>query len=412
MQVLTHEQQHLKRLDPLWKLLGTGILALHWFNPLCHVAFWLFGRDMEISCDEAALKASDRRAYAAALVTVAAKERLAGPLSFGETAVKSRVKNILRWKPVKSWIAALAALLCLVLFVACVSDGRKGIPADGKYMIANGQTGEDYDIGGLARIEDGRLYYRSTAFDLRSKHWQQPPYDEQTWNVMLENLDGAAPADLEDCDYMELFVLTKDSMDEYKRDVYRDPLERPLEVNLGTSVSTLFLLRQGSALFLGEYYEYDPNDTGPLAMKMLRCDRLVMPGSALDPTVETFAWLDDRMDQLLSGADDAEEAKAVDPELYKSVLHHRHIMEYLCHVMMTEGLDGDKGQLAGLLFEDVLVRRFEEPVIPRGSMTHGEYLEAYMAWCLENYSVEQLYNIKNASSPMLAHLTQYYDYGQ
>ncbi|MDY3224655.1 MAG: M56 family metallopeptidase, partial [Candidatus Faecousia sp.] len=51
--IVAHERQHIRRGDPLWKLLGYAALCLHWFNPLVWVAFVLAGKDMEMSCDEA-----------------------------------------------------------------------------------------------------------------------------------------------------------------------------------------------------------------------------------------------------------------------------------------------------------------------------------------------------------------------
>jgi len=53
--ILAHERYHLKRLDHIVKPLSFGILALHWFNPLCWIAFNRMSLDMELSCDEAVL---------------------------------------------------------------------------------------------------------------------------------------------------------------------------------------------------------------------------------------------------------------------------------------------------------------------------------------------------------------------
>jgi len=54
--VLLHERTHLRRLDPWWKLLGFGILAVYWWNPAVWLCHFLFCRDMEMSCDEAVLR--------------------------------------------------------------------------------------------------------------------------------------------------------------------------------------------------------------------------------------------------------------------------------------------------------------------------------------------------------------------
>ena len=54
--ILAHEEHHIRRGDPVWKLLGYAALCLHWFNPLVWLAFCLAGKDMEMSCDEAVIK--------------------------------------------------------------------------------------------------------------------------------------------------------------------------------------------------------------------------------------------------------------------------------------------------------------------------------------------------------------------
>ena len=87
--IIAHERHHLHRGDPLWKLLGYLALCVHWFNPLVWLAFFLGGKDMEMSCDEAVLNrlGEDIRAdYSQALLRLATHKRLiAGmPLAFGE----------------------------------------------------------------------------------------------------------------------------------------------------------------------------------------------------------------------------------------------------------------------------------------------------------------------------------------
>ncbi|MBQ3955679.1 MAG: hypothetical protein II680_07305, partial [Clostridia bacterium] len=69
--VAEHERVHIRRLDPLWRLLSFAALSLHWFNPLVWLAFRLSGKDMEMSCDEAVLNRAPidiRAAYSKTLV--------------------------------------------------------------------------------------------------------------------------------------------------------------------------------------------------------------------------------------------------------------------------------------------------------------------------------------------------------
>ena len=128
--IIAHERHHLHRGDPLWKLLGYLALCVHWFNPLVWLAFFLGGKDMEMSCDEAVLNrlGEDIRAdYSQALLRLATHKRLiAGmPLAFGEGETKGRVRNMARWRRPKIWVSGICAVLCLVVLAVCALNPQK-----------------------------------------------------------------------------------------------------------------------------------------------------------------------------------------------------------------------------------------------------------------------------------------------
>lgn len=50
--IIAHEKYHLKRKDYIIKAFAYLLLCIHFFNPLCYVAFRLMNKDMEMSCDE------------------------------------------------------------------------------------------------------------------------------------------------------------------------------------------------------------------------------------------------------------------------------------------------------------------------------------------------------------------------
>lgn len=61
--VLLHEKTHVRRCDHVWKLLALLCLCLHWFDPVVWLCWGLFGRDLELACDEAStasLSAAER----------------------------------------------------------------------------------------------------------------------------------------------------------------------------------------------------------------------------------------------------------------------------------------------------------------------------------------------------------------
>ena len=102
--ILAHERCHIKRGDHIFKLIAFFILCIHWFNPLFHIAFRLFDKDLEMSCDERVIDSCktdvDRKKYSLTLLSLAVGGRLGTPFSlgFGESFVKSRIKNVLKEK--------------------------------------------------------------------------------------------------------------------------------------------------------------------------------------------------------------------------------------------------------------------------------------------------------------------------
>lgn len=416
--VLAHERCHLKVWDHIVKLLAFGILTVHWFNPLCHVAFWLMGRDMEMRCDEAVVKLrADRHTYSVALVTAASqgKAAVSGPLAFGESAVKSRVKNILRMRKPRAWVAAVALVVCTAAVLACAADpaGKNNL-AEGKYALINGETGENAALSS-AEIRENKLYLPNEVFDLTTKTWEAAPFTSLQWEDMLQHLEGVAPETLDGCRYMELFVLTDKTLAQYQQEVYRNWLGNALpESTMNGAERSFFLLQQGGSLFACDYLQPAPTSSSLLPAKRFTSRQLVEHGGELDPTTATFTQLDNLMAELLSkpGAD-VRQKVAENEGLYLTILRHNHIRWYLCHVLATEGIGGEKGELSGLLFADVLVRRSEKPLIEQGSMTAAEYFSRYMEYAEEYYRDEPLcWALDNASGPMVHYLQYYYDYGK
>ena len=129
--ILAHERHHIRRGDPLWKLLAFTALVIHWFNPFVWLSFVLAARDMEMSCDEAVVRklgAGIRVDYSQSLLNLAAgRHLLSAPLAFGEGDTRSRITNVLNWKKPRTWVVLLSALACVALVAVCASNPeRKG----------------------------------------------------------------------------------------------------------------------------------------------------------------------------------------------------------------------------------------------------------------------------------------------
>lgn len=127
--VLAHERAHLARRDHWWKPLGYLLLAVYWFQPLCWFGYRCFCRDLELACDERAVRElglAERKAYSSALLSCATAGRavLACPLAFGEVGVKERVKRVLNYKKPAFWVTLIAILLCIVLAVCFLTNPK------------------------------------------------------------------------------------------------------------------------------------------------------------------------------------------------------------------------------------------------------------------------------------------------
>lgn len=141
--VLAHERYHIRRLDHFVKPIAYLLLAAHWFNPLCWVAFFLMARDMEMSCDEGVLagEANAQSTYSAALLAVALHRRstLSAPPAFGECGVKARIRNVLQWKKPSRWMTAAAAALCAAAMIFLAANPVEGaeIPTNAAYRVVS-----------------------------------------------------------------------------------------------------------------------------------------------------------------------------------------------------------------------------------------------------------------------------------
>ena len=121
--VLTHEKIHIKRKDYLVKIAAYGAACIHWFNPLVWIAFVLMENDMEMSCDEAVLRKlgmDSKKEYSLSLLSLSSEKAVfrGSPLAFGEGKVKSRVKNILSYRP-----SRLVSVIAAVIFLAIIIGG-------------------------------------------------------------------------------------------------------------------------------------------------------------------------------------------------------------------------------------------------------------------------------------------------
>lgn len=136
--VLAHEQAHLRHGDAWWKLLGFLLLSVYWFHPLVWAAYALFCRDLEMACDERAVKGMDdrqRKDYACTLLLCAAPKGSFSvcPVAFSQNSIKARIKNLLQKKNARLWaglLALIAALVVILCFATNPKSSERTLPDD------------------------------------------------------------------------------------------------------------------------------------------------------------------------------------------------------------------------------------------------------------------------------------------
>ena len=127
--ILAHESWHIRRHDPLWKLIAFVLLAVYWWNPLAWIAFFYMTRDMEMSCDEAVLAQFGnqiKKGYSASLLAFAMERHpySFAPVAFGEADAGRRIKNVLNFKKPHTWVAAIATVLVALVAVSCLTNQK------------------------------------------------------------------------------------------------------------------------------------------------------------------------------------------------------------------------------------------------------------------------------------------------
>ena len=194
--IYDHENTHIARHDHWYKLLGYGVLALHWFNPLVWVGYSLLCRDIELACDEHVVRnmsLTERKAYSTALLSCGGQTaRIAAcPVAFGEANPKKRILNVLNYKRPTFWISLLAVIA--VAFVAvCLltSPGDQGLAAlldvgdfDAAYLASEdciATISDPADIRQLKKLLGSLSADRSSPREI--------PEVGAGWNIQLQDI--------------------------------------------------------------------------------------------------------------------------------------------------------------------------------------------------------------------------------
>ncbi len=160
--IIDHEKDHIAHCDHLAKLLFYFLVAVHWFNPFCHIAYHLFSEDLEMACDERTVSgrgAAYRAGYSQTLLDCGIYSSVlgTGALSFGSIGIKRRVERIMNNKKTGAVSVVAFSVVCiaLVFFLmtnnaeAAGKDNPSGNNDDYVHVVirdANGGVVESTDI--------------------------------------------------------------------------------------------------------------------------------------------------------------------------------------------------------------------------------------------------------------------------
>lgn len=172
--VLAHELAHIRGLDILKKMLFAAALCVNWFNPLVWVMVRLAGRDLELLCDERALRDQDapaRAAYAHALLN-AEERRSVFTLGF-KSDTEVRIMNVLKGKKHNRLTALLSVLLVLLTVAACTSTpmAQETTPEPHSDATIGGADAPEAEKLSMEEADDPEISYTAGGYQFGSLRW-------------------------------------------------------------------------------------------------------------------------------------------------------------------------------------------------------------------------------------------------
>ncbi len=213
--VLCHELAHIKRLDALFKALLAVCAALYWFNPLVWIMFVFANRDIELACDETALRRGKTAPedYAMTLISVEEKRcvpaeksfSLAGSFSGG--SLEERIRDVMtKRKSVFAGIsaAALSAAAAAVFNVAvmpygalvydlAVSDASADVQEYSYYAVS--------DSPGYGAVEESAAEYSEALAEEFSSEEMSGTYAVVSVGEELSSSDAGGAANVNSRQY-------------------------------------------------------------------------------------------------------------------------------------------------------------------------------------------------------------------
>lgn len=168
--IIKHEKTHIRRYDYIIKPIAFLALVIHWFNPIIWISYFLMVKDMEMSCDESVMKESGddiRASYSNSLLSLSVKQSgLLSPLAFGESNVKSRIKNVLNYRKPAFWTGVVIAVAAIVLSVGLMLDPTNAITYKNESLGFSLKLPQDWEGKYIVKEADNSItIYNKKIYD-------------------------------------------------------------------------------------------------------------------------------------------------------------------------------------------------------------------------------------------------------
>lgn len=212
--ILKHEQYHIRRKDQIIKICAYILCVIYWFQPLIWFAYFVMVRDMEMSCDEYVLKNSKsdiRAAYSTSLLKLATKtgDFNAGLSAFGESDIRKRVKNIMKFNAKKKWVSVVAAIAVVIVGVSCLTKAAVKIDANKPdKIIAEKKIGPDNNKMTYGDKIDNNIKAADTSKNEKAIN-NIKDADISKNEKVVDNIKDNSTADETDMDSDDIVPITK-----------------------------------------------------------------------------------------------------------------------------------------------------------------------------------------------------------
>lgn len=253
--IILHERCHIKRGDNIVKMISFAVLCVHWFNPFIWLAFCLSNRDMEMSCDEAVMKKMKedvRASYSSSLLNLSAgRPVISGtPLAFGESSVKQRIKNIMKYKKPAVIISVISAIAIVVLSVIFIGNPVK---IDEEYIGVKYKINECLWVNPASSVTRNALSEGSFFVSSEGGFYSgNPSQDEYTYLGKLKKMDYSYSIEKSLALYIASTAYNEETENQAKEmeKLLKNVEDEIYVVDWGDSYSLLLPCKDGNALII------------------------------------------------------------------------------------------------------------------------------------------------------------------